>query len=159
MKKLFFIFVVSLVWGGSVFANDIILNCKFINGAHFYENGTTAPISRSGMQSQALNIDEKYLINVNSKKILKESAYSKEFVPIDNNTDYFDIEWNDLNITWRLKYNYPLMKGQMNRVSLDRSTGVMEQISSFEETSRLRIATKVTQMKSNYNCEIVKKKF
>ena len=161
MKKFILIIVLCLVWIGSAYANNIILNCKYLNGINYYDDGKTGYADREGMIKRGIEWDRKYLINANKKELFEESTYDKEFFLINNSTKAetnSQIEWNDMNITWRITYKYKDYEGYDESV-LDRSTGALKIIKSYDESNLVRKSTNLKRLESNYNCEVVEKKF
>lgn len=159
MKKLLAIAVLGLLWSASAYANDIILNCKLLNLTTYYEGGKAEPSSRSDMLKTGFNMDQKYLINFNKKKILQEGKFSKEFEPIKSEFNDVTTNWNDMNVNWVITYNHEDMKGQSRTYNLDRTTGLLEETILYSKGNNIRKAIKTTMMKTNYNCEVAKKKF
>ena len=51
------------------------------------------------------------------------------------------------------------MKGQSRTYNLDRTTGLLEETILYSKGNNIRKAIKTTMMKTNYNCEVAKKKF
>jgi len=161
MKKLFLILFAGLIWSGSSFANEIILNCKYLNGINYYDDGKTGYTDREGMIKRGIEWDRKYLINANKKELFEESAYDKEFFLIENSTKAetdSQIDWNDMNITWWITTENQDLKGYTKSV-LDRSTGSLKILNSYGESNLFRKSTNLKSVESNYNCEVVKKKF
>ncbi len=152
MKIILSIIILILFLSGYSYSKDLTLTCKFISSTFFY--GLKAKtITKNEMIKQGLPIkDEIYVINANTKKILRKSF--DEFVPLSKSLDNFDIVWSRYDITWY----YEILTDVFHKSNLNRSTGVLTHDSRYGEKSVLA-EEGITRTSNTYKCEISEKLF
>ena len=157
MKKLLSILVLSLLFSGNAFAEDLNLTCKYITGQTHYENKIELT-TRDEMVNSGLpvRIDQVFIINSKTKKILRQK-YSGEFVPLSKNKDNFDIVWSDQNVIW--SYQLDVFKGGVYKTILDRSSGILVDEVFHGQKSNFRKQSGMNYQKSESKCQLTKKLF
>lgn len=155
MKKLLSILVFSLLFGGSAYAEDVILECKLINQI-VTTNGETNVYSAQDLNSP-IDLDNVFKINSQFETVFSYNRYSEKFEPISRSGKNFKLYWSENEINW--SFVNPIIQGASNTNSLNRNTGKLVQKIFFDKTSATYKNTRISYSASTSQCQIKEKLF
>ena len=105
MKKLLGILVLSLLFSGNAYAENIALICKFVSGDHLTADRKVIKLGSHGVDADDVVVK----LDTKRKKLIGDSAHS----------DNAAVFWEDDLITWWPKYNSKISNTsfELNRYS------------------------------------------